>query len=96
MQIENPGYAGWLADEDVRARFVVSSTEAAMTATTQAAAASGISHALARLRLPGRCGTGAMTAAASGSAMMSAAAVRASLSRSAVRASSSWAIIGTP
>ena len=67
-----------------------------MTATTQAAAASGISHARARLSLPGRCGTGVMTAAASGSAMTSAAAVRASLSRSAVRASSSWVIIGTP
>ena len=47
-----------------------------MTATTQAAAASGISHPRARLGLPGRCGTGAMTAAASGSAMTSAAAVQ--------------------
>ena len=67
-----------------------------MIATTQAAAASGISHARARLGLPGRCGTGVITASASHSAMMSAAAVRASLSRSAVRASSSSVLIGTP
>ena len=67
-----------------------------MTATTQAAPASGISHTLTRLGLPGRCGTGVMTAVASHSAMTSAAADRASLSRSAVRASSSWVLIGTP